>query len=360
PHEGSGHARRLLPVAAALVFAGAVGATHAGPSPASGDASDAQKSQLLQQLDAQQRDLDALRARVLAGDADKASAPARGSEPAGHPLPTAPATVAPAPAGLTGTSVAPAAERKPGASPAPVATPGTAPVPDPEPAAASPAVPVTAQSVAPGTVSLTTTAQRQAYASGVTVWRQIAASLDAQKAAGIELDPQLLLAGMQDMAGGRPLRMTRDAIDTVMTTLNQQVHEQGESARAQAESEGRAYRLAFSRQKGVKSDAGAWYQVLSPGAGKRLKTSDTVVLSVTGSLPDGSTFDPSGQNGQTKTARVSALLPAVAIGLQKVSPGGHVKIVVPPEKGYGEAGLPPAIPGGATLIFDIQVLSLAG
>ena len=350
-NKSSVRARTFIPVAAALVFTGAVGATHAGPSPASADASDARNSQLLQQLDAQQRDLDALRARVLAGGADKAAAPARGSEPADNHLPTAPATVAPAPAGLTGTSAAPAADRTLHASPAPV--------PAPEPAAVSPAVPVTAQPVAPGATALTTSTQRQAYASGVTVWRQIAASLDAQKVAGIELDPQLVLAGLQDMANGRPLLMSREAIDTVMTTLNQQFHERNEASRAQTESEGRAYRIAFSREKGAKSDAGAWYQVVTPGQGKRLRASDTVVLSVTGSLPDGSTFDPSGQNGQTKTAKVGALLPAVAIGLQKVSVGGHLKIVVPPEKGYGEQGLPPAIPGGATLIFDIHVLRLA-
>lgn len=125
------------------------------------------------------------------------------------------------------------------------------------------------------------------------------------------------------------------------------------------DAEGRAYRIAFSREKGAKSDAGAWYQVQAPGKGKRLRASDVVVLSVTGTLPDGSTFDPSGQNGQTKTAKVSALLPAVAIGLQKVSVGGHLKIVVPPEKGYGDQGLPPVVPGGAMLIFDIHVLRLA-
>lgn len=217
-----------------------------------------------------------------------------------------------------------------------------------------------AQAAVAPSLKLTTSTQRQAYAVGVTVWQEVVTSLDAQlTVADIELDPQLVLAGIQDMANGRSLRMSREAIDTVMTTLNQLFHERNEAYRAQNESEGRAYRIAFSREKGAKSDAGAWYQVVTPGKSKRLRASDVVELSVTGSLPDGTTFDPSGQNGQTKTAKVSALLPAVAIGLQKVSVGGHIKVVVPPEKGYGEQGLPPSIPGGATLIFDIHVLRLA-
>ncbi|WP_439413299.1 FKBP-type peptidyl-prolyl cis-trans isomerase [Enterobacter ludwigii] len=41
--------------------------------------------------------------------------------------------------------------------------------------------------------------------------------------------------------------------------------------------------------------------------------------------------------------------------MQKVGAGGHFTVVVPPEKGYGDMGLPPAVPGGATLIFDITV-----
>lgn len=87
-------------------------------------------------------------------------------------------------------------------------------------------------------------------------------------------------------------------------------------------------------------------------AGKRITASDVVSVTVTGMLPDGTVFDAS---GLSKTAKVGALMPAVAIGLQKITCGDHIKVVVPPEKGYGDAGLAPYIPGGATLIFDIQV-----
>lgn len=204
-----------------------------------------------------------------------------------------------------------------------------------------------------------TEAERQAYASGVSVWRDIENSLSAQRALGFSLDRRWVMAGLQDMSAGRNLRMSQDTMGVVMSTLNEQYATRLRDEREHQEAEGKALRIAFSKEKGARSDAGAWYKVEDKGTGRHLRTTDVAVIEVTGTLPDGTVFDPSGQNGQTKTARVGALLPAVAIGLQKIGVGGHVKIVVPPAKGYGDNGLPPAIPGGATLIFDIRVRSLS-
>lgn len=204
-----------------------------------------------------------------------------------------------------------------------------------------------------------TTQQRMAYASGVSVWREIENAMNAHRSLGINLDPRYVMLGLKDMATRSPLKMSRDAIDTVTLTLNQLYMQKSQEVRDLQKTQGSAYRVAFSKQKGSKIDAGSWYEVISRGTGKSLRTTDVVNLLVTGTLPDGTVFDASGQSGQVKTAKVGALLPAVAIGLQKIAPGGHIKVVVPPEKGYGDAGLPPAIPGGATLIFDIAVQGLA-
>ncbi|WP_429616412.1 FKBP-type peptidyl-prolyl cis-trans isomerase [Serratia sp. 2723] len=200
-----------------------------------------------------------------------------------------------------------------------------------------------------------TAAQRQAYASGVSVWREIESSMTAQRSMGIELDPDWVMKGLNDMAAHQPLKMSRESVDTIMTTLNEMYMEKAREGRERQQTLGRAFQSAFMKEKGSSRDAGSLYRIVEAGKGKRITASDVVTFTVTGSLPDGTVFDGSGESGQSKTAKVGALMPAVAIGLQKIARGGHIKVVVPPEKGYGDAGLPPTIPGGATLIFDITV-----
>lgn len=308
---------------------------------------------LLRQL---QENMGAVKPGVVA---DAATAPA--AKPAPGSGPDAVAGGVPAVPGAAQLSVTGAvradAPTAPSGKPAERVSPVT-------PAAAVPAVVALPEVSVPATsgtpnVALTgtpqTAAQRQAYASGVSVWREIDSSMTAQRSMGIELDPAWVMQGLQDMANRQPLRMSRDQVDTIMVTLNEIYMEKAREVRERQQTEGRAYQSAFMKEKGASRDAGSLYRVVDAGRGKRIKASDMVTLSVTGTLPDGTVFDGSGQSGQSKTAKVGALMPAVAIGLQKIARGGHIKVVVPPEKGYGDAGLPPVIPGGATLIFDITV-----
>lgn len=207
-------------------------------------------------------------------------------------------------------------------------------------------------------MTLSTEAQRQAYASGATVWREIERSVASQNALGIRLDERYVMAGIQDTASHHSLKMAPEEIDRTMDNLNSDYIRRANETRRQQEAEGKAYRIAFSKQNGTKKDAGAWYRIDDPGRGRHLRTTDTVVLQVTGTLPNGRVFEASGLHGQVHTARVACLLPSVAIGLQKVASGGVLTVVVPPGKAYGDAGFLPAIPGGATLIFNITVQSV--
>lgn len=345
---------------------------------------------LQQQIAAQQAQLQALQQRLAQLDVTGKPAAAVTTAPGGQvqpvQTPSAGAATSPAPtsgspastrtapptASFGGQVVAQAATGISGApsSVPPAATPSASVPghPDVEPsaggvsgAAAATPTPLPEREASPpasgdeNTLPLTTEAQRQAYASGVNVWRDIESSLATQRGLGIELDRRYLMAGLQDMYAHRSLRMGAPAMEAAMTALNAQYSGQAQAVREHQETEGRAYRVAFGKRKGAFIDAGAWYLVADKGKGRHLRTTDRAVLSVTGTLPDGTVFDASGQNGQNKTVKVGALLPAVAIGLQKVGVGGHVIVVVPPQKGYGDAGLPPAIPGGATLIFDVTV-----
>lgn len=101
-------------------------------------------------------------------------------------------------------------------------------------------------------------------------------------------------------------------------------------------------------------------QLLIEGEGEPVALGDNITVHYTGWLWDGEQFDSSWEGGSPHTW---ALVPGGLIdgwieGLQGVPVGSQVLLVVPPDMGYGEAGQG-SIPGGATLVFVVDVLSAA-
>ena len=96
---------------------------------------------------------------------------------------------------------------------------------------------------------------------------------------------------------------------------------------------------------------------LKEGSGDPAKEGASITIHYTGWLPDGSVFDTS-KKGEGKPAEFD--LPRLIAGWQKgipgMKPGGVRKLVVPAALGYGETGQPPNIPGGATLVFEVEFI----
>lgn len=342
----------------------------------------ARQDALLQKLMSQQTDLlsqhklpsggDTTPAHPSGGAGDAATGAAVSAPAGAHPsvsppgaeaLPLTAATVTPPPAvqqPATGIAAEPGAV--PASTSAVASSPSAttqAPEASPAPASASVAPDSSSSSgtaPAPGAqpLSLQDDNARRAYASGVSLAYEMQQSLAVQKSLGISLPQNLLMAGLQDALSNHPLQMPDRDIQSTLASLNADFTSRMQSRRADEVARGRDFRTDFRRKKGVVSDAGSLYLIETRGSG-RLRTSDMATLLVTGRLPDGTVFDGSGEAGQARKVKVGAMLPAIAIGLQKVGAGGHLTVVVPPEKGYGDMGLPPTVPGGATLIFDITV-----
>lgn len=78
----------------------------------------------------------------------------------------------------------------------------------------------------------------------------------------------------------------------------------------------------------------------------------------TGWLTNGTVFDSARTTGQPATFNPSKLIPGFREGLIGMQPGGIRRLRIPPELGYGAAGNPPTIPGNATLIFEVKLVSV--
>jgi FKBP-type peptidyl-prolyl cis-trans isomerase FkpA len=85
----------------------------------------------------------------------------------------------------------------------------------------------------------------------------------------------------------------------------------------------------------------------------------TVSFHYTGYLTDGTRFESSRDRGQPFIARPNQLIPGFAEGLLGMKVGSSRRLIVPPALGYGVGGSFPCIPGNATLIFDVEVLSIS-
>ena len=102
---------------------------------------------------------------------------------------------------------------------------------------------------------------------------------------------------------------------------------------------------------------GLRYEILKPGEGPAPKPTDTVKVNYTGSLINGNVFDSSAQRGQPAEFELSKVIAGWTEGLQKTSKGGKIKLYVPPDLAYGDAGRQ-GIPPGSTLIFEIELLDV--
>ena len=109
------------------------------------------------------------------------------------------------------------------------------------------------------------------------------------------------------------------------------------------------------------TDTGLQYQVLSEGEGPSPTMQDQVVVHYRGTLADGTQFDSSHDRGEPSTFYVSHMIPTgFAQALLLMSAGSHFRVTIPPELGYGEAGLGDLIGPNQTLIFEIELLEIIG
>lgn len=101
------------------------------------------------------------------------------------------------------------------------------------------------------------------------------------------------------------------------------------------------------------------YVDLKVGTGQAIKSTDTITVNYTGWLTDGTKFDSSLNTGRTpfQTA-LSGVIPGWTQGLVGMKVGGVRRLIIPPVLAYGATGSPPTIPANATLIFDVQLISI--
>ena len=102
-----------------------------------------------------------------------------------------------------------------------------------------------------------------------------------------------------------------------------------------------------------------WRYVEYVGRGERPTAADTVTVHYAGTFIDGETFDSSYERGQPATFPLSGLIPAWEMAIPQMRVGETIEIAAPADLAYGPRGRGP-IPGGATLVFKVELLGIEG
>jgi FKBP-type peptidyl-prolyl cis-trans isomerase FklB len=214
----------------------------------------------------------------------------------------------------------------------------------------------TSTAVKPKPLVLETEKDKQSYAIGLSFGKNLHRD-------SIDVDPKILLQGLEDALADGKLLLTDDQIKAVMTDLQNQVRQKAEEKRlAQVETnkkEGAAYLAANATKEGVVTlPSGLQYKVLVAGTGPKPSATDSVVCNYSGKLLDGTEFDSSYKRGEPATFGVSAVIKGWTEALQLMPVGSKWQLSIPADLAYGERGQGPIGPN-STLIFEVELMSIA-
>ncbi len=181
----------------------------------------------------------------------------------------------------------------------------------------------------------------------------------------VEVDLNILLQGLKDaLAGGKTLMTDDEARAALIQLQNDLKAKQEEKMKQAAETnkkEGQAFLAANKSKEGVVTLlSGLQYKVVTPGTGPKPALTDSVICNYRGALINGAEFDSSYKRGQPATFPVGGVIKGWTEALQLMPVGSKWQLFVPADLAYAERGAGNDIGPNATLIFEVELISIKG
>lgn len=205
--------------------------------------------------------------------------------------------------------------------------------------------------------SLATDKQKESYALGMNLARR----MEQQP---VELDKDALAQGFQDGLSGKT-QLTDDEANVELKKLSDEAQANAQKKEQEAAEanmkEGEAFLAANKAKEGVMAlPSGLQYKVEKQGTGPKPTASDTVVCNYRGTFIDGKEFDSSYKRGQPATFPVGGVIKGWTEALQLMPVGSKWELFIPPDLAYGARGAGGVIGPNATLVFEVELLSIKG
>jgi len=193
--------------------------------------------------------------------------------------------------------------------------------------------------------------QKVSYAIGANIGTSMAHD-------GIELDLEAFKNGVKDGLAGQN-QFTDEQMQEIFTQFQQDMQAKQANAANEAKAAGLKFLEENKKDKDViVTESGLQYKVVTMGDGPKPTATSQVTVKYTGKLIDGTVFDSTDKNGgEPITFGLNQVIKGWTEGVQLMPTGSKFIFYIPSELAYGDNGAGGMIPGGATLIFEIELLS---
>ncbi len=164
------------------------------------------------------------------------------------------------------------------------------------------------------------------------------------------------LAGFKAASEGEiPDSAVTQAQQNLQNSMAKASSEQSSAAKA----EGETYLAENGKRPEITTTtSGLQYEVLQEGTGESPTATQSVTVHYTGKTLDGKVFDSSVDRGEPATFGLNQVIPGWTEGVQLMKPGAKYRFHIPSDLAYGDRGAGADIPPGATLVFDVELLSV--
>ncbi len=192
--------------------------------------------------------------------------------------------------------------------------------------------------------------EKVSYSLGVNVAKSV-------KNQGLtSIDSDAIAQAFTDVFEGNDLKISEQESNVILQDFFGKLAKKAQSGNVEA---GQKFLSENAKRNGVvTTNTGLQYEVLIKGTGDSPKENDKVTVHYHGTLIDGTVFDSSVDRGKPATFPVNGVIPGWVEALQLMNQGSKYKLFIPSELAYGERGAGGSIGPNATLIFEVELISI--
>ncbi len=171
-----------------------------------------------------------------------------------------------------------------------------------------------------------------------------------------DIRADVLARAIDDLLAQRPAQMDLNSANEV---LRAHMTSQKMAQKEKNLSEGTAFLQENGAREGVVTlPSGLQYEIIVQGEGPRPGAEDKVKVHYEGMLLDGTIFDSSVQRGEPIVLGLNQVISGWTEGLQLMPVGSKWRLFIPQDLAYGDRGAGPQIGPYATLVFEVELISI--